>query len=191
MRNPDNLAPSLPPVEAIKQKLTALSDRYLEVSKRRPGGQQTRALSAREIYERCAFDIREAIREADAIPYPHAVDALADMRKELVICRNDLRMARQDAAKLRQQLTHYEGCQQEQGGECDCGTLCAALLRAEHAESALKAIPSPQTWQPILHEIGIMAMTAQSDPYAAASVYRKALIDICNLALKAEQQDAV
>jgi hypothetical protein len=43
--------------------------------------------------------------------------------------------------------------------------------------------------KPALFDIGVMAMTAQSDPNASAEVYRKALIDICNYALKA--QDAL
>jgi hypothetical protein len=37
--------------------------------------------------------------------------------------------------------------------------------------------------QTVIQEIAALAMTAQSDPYAQAHVYRKALIDICNLAL--------
>ncbi len=42
--------------------------------------------------------------------------------------------------------------------------------------------------QPALFEIGVMAMTAQSDPNASAEVYRKALIDICNHALASQDR---
>ncbi len=41
-----------------------------------------------------------------------------------------------------------------------------------------------------LYQIGVMAMTAQSDPYSSAAVYRKALVDICNFALKAQDAEA-
>ncbi len=42
--------------------------------------------------------------------------------------------------------------------------------------------------EPALFDIGVMAMTAQSDPHASAEVYRKALIDICNFALAAQDK---
>ncbi len=45
-----------------------------------------------------------------------------------------------DLAAVRAQLTHYDGCAQEHGAECDCGTLGAALLRAEKAEADLTAL---------------------------------------------------
>ncbi len=45
----------------------------------------------------------------------------------------------------------------------------------------------PQGEKSALHRIGVMAMTAQSDPHAEASAYRKALIDICNFALTAQE----
>ncbi len=45
--------------------------------------------------------------------------------------------------------------------------------------------PSPED---ALHEIGIMAMSAQSNPRARAKVYREALIEICNYALKAQEK---
>lgn len=38
-----------------------------------------------------------------------------------------------------------------------------------------------------LFKVGVMAMTAQSDPYATAAVYRQALIDICSFALEAQE----
>lgn len=47
----------------------------------------------------------------------------------------------------------------------------------------------PSSLAAVLHEIGVMAMTAQSDPYAEARTYRQALIDICNVALKAQAAD--
>ncbi len=40
----------------------------------------------------------------------------------------------------------------------------------------------------VIYQIGLMSMSAQADPYASAEVYRKALIDICNFALKAQEK---
>ena len=48
---------------------------------------------------------------------------------------------------------------------------------------------APDEWLKVIHAIGVEAMTAQSDPNASADHYRKALIGICNMALKA--QDAL
>ncbi len=51
-------------------------------------------------------------------------------------------------------------------------------------------LPAHSTeWLNVIHAIAVEAMTAQSDPHAEAQVYRKALIGICNMALKA--QDAL
>lgn len=47
----------------------------------------------------------------------------------------------------------------------------------------------PAEWFKVIHAIAVEAMTAQSDPHAEAITYRKALIGICNMALKA--QDAL
>ncbi len=44
----------------------------------------------------------------------------------------------------------------------------------------------PDVWVKVIHAIAVEAMTAQSDPNAEAQHYRKALIGICNMALKAQ-----
>lgn len=47
--------------------------------------------------------------------------------------------------------------------------------------------PAPaDVWLKVIHAIAVEAMTAQSDPNAEAQHYRKALIGICNMALKAQ-----
>lgn len=51
----------------------------------------------------------------------------------------------------------------------------------------MKTTPaSPSEWLKVIHAIAVEAMTAQSDPNAEAQHYRKALIGICNMALKAQ-----
>jgi hypothetical protein len=42
----------------------------------------------------------------------------------------------------------------------------------------------------ILHSIAVDAMTAQSDPHASASDYRKALVILCNRALSRGPNEA-
>ena len=44
----------------------------------------------------------------------------------------------------------------------------------------------PSEWLKVIHAIAVEAMTAQSDPNAEAVTYRKSLIGICNMALKAQ-----
>jgi hypothetical protein len=70
-------------------------------------------------------------------------------------------------------------------------TLICALREA--FDAGLRSA-APQDWQPaaadtwlqVIHAIAVEAMTAQSDPTAEAQHYRKALIGICNMALKAQ-----
>ncbi len=42
----------------------------------------------------------------------------------------------------------------------------------------------------ILHSISVDAMTAQSDPHASAADYRKALVILCNRAMRPKPQEA-
>lgn len=62
---------------------------------------------------------------------------------------------------------------------------CARRMCA--AEAALASLREPpQAPRGVLFAIGVEAMTAQSNPDADALTYRKALITICNMALKAQ-----
>lgn len=71
---------------------------------------------------------------------------------------------------------------------------------ADELEAALSAVrvvaprpepAPPDVWLKVIHAIAVEAMTAQSDPNAAAEHYRKALIGICKMALKAQDVLAV
>lgn len=67
----------------------------------------------------------------------------------------------------------------------------ANRLHAEELEEVLAALPGDRGAQQVIHQIGVMAMTACSDPHSSAEVYRQALTDICNFALKGQREDVV
>jgi len=78
--------------------------------------------------------------------------------------------------------------QTEAGSEpAESHTTSGGALRAGVAPPDQIVSPAPPSeWLKVIHAIAVEAMTAQSDPQAEAQVYRKALIGICNMALKAQ-----
>jgi hypothetical protein len=86
---------------------------------------------------------------------------------------------RQDAIDLRKRGLYSSS------GRADQSEICAS-----HLEACLRDGAPDETPLQVIHMIAVEAMTAQSDPNAEALVYRKALIGICNMALKAQDAPA-
>jgi len=109
-------------------------------------------------------------------------------RLESVISKQDPRLA-QLIAKWRDEADYLAIAPPEEGADRDW--FRAQREAYDKVLAALRAVPPQPPISESLHTIGVMAMVAASDPHSSADTYRKALTDICNFALKAQEPGAV